>query len=62
MADELNVGKLVAEIILESDTTAADRVINHIKEVNDAAKNNKVTLEVDVQHEEDLEYIKGVLE
>ena len=62
MADELNVGKLVAEIILESDTTAADRVINHIKEVNDAAKNNKVTLEVDVQHEEDLEYIRSVLE
>ncbi len=62
MADELNVGKLVAEIILESDTTAADQVINHIKEVNNAAKNNKVTLEVNVQHEEDLEYIKGVLE
>lgn len=62
MADEINVGRLVAEIILESKTDGADEAIGKIKEVNTAAKDGKVTLEVDVQHEEDLAYVREVLD
>lgn len=62
MADEINVGKLVAEIILESKTDGADEAIDKIKEVNTAAKDGKITLDVDVQNQEDLIYIREVLE
>lgn len=62
MADEINVGRLVAEIILESKTDGADEAIDKLKEVNMAAKDGKVTLEVDVQHEEDLAYVREVLD
>ncbi|MCQ4021689.1 MULTISPECIES: hypothetical protein [unclassified Ruminococcus] len=54
MADEINVGRLVAEIILESKTSGADEAIDKIKEVNTAAGDGKVTLNVYVQHEEEL--------
>lgn len=62
MADEINVGRLVAEIILESKTDGADEAIDKIKEVNTAAKDGKITLDVDVQNQEDLIYIREVLE
>lgn len=62
MPEEINVGRLVAEIILESQTSGADEAISKINEVNNVAKDSKVTLGVDVKHQEDLIYIREVLE
>lgn len=48
MADEINVGRLVAEIILEAQTDGADEAVDKLKEVNaEASANPKITLEAD---------------
>ena len=44
MPEEINVGKLVAEIILESQTSGADEAISKIQDVNTAAGNGRITL------------------
>lgn len=62
MANEVNVGKLVAEIILESKTDGADEAISKIKEVNTAAGDGKIELAVDVKNTDDLNYIRDVLD
>ena len=48
MADEINVGRLVAEIILEAQTDGADEAADKLKEINAQTANNpKITLEAD---------------
>lgn len=47
MADEINVGRLVAEIILDAKTEGADEAISKLDEVESAASNKQeVTIDV----------------
>lgn len=63
MAEELNVGKLVAEIILKAKTDGADEALDAINRVNNTAEtiNPEIKLSAKLEHEDDLIYIRDVL-
>lgn len=62
MADELNVGKLVAEIVLENKTEeGANSAIETIKSVGEAAKSLSPKITVSADNADTIIYIKDVL-